>query len=98
MTSSALPIASLPFDGSGRSHSIVMEPQSGGLTCGMPQFVGAAGGGVPLLRGKKSLKGQATAYVCERRLCRLPTADPEVFAQQLRKVEPLTGAEPTGWR
>jgi hypothetical protein len=51
---------------------------------------------VPLLKGKMSRKGQATAYVCERGVCRLPTTDPDVFAQQLRKVKPLTGGEPAG--
>jgi hypothetical protein len=51
---------------------------------------------VPLLKGKVSRKGQATAYVCERGVCRLPTTDPDVFAQQLRKVEPLTRGEPAG--
>jgi uncharacterized protein YyaL (SSP411 family) len=51
---------------------------------------------VPLLRDKVSRKGQATAYVCERGVCRLPTTDPDVFAQQLRKVEPLTAGEPAG--
>ena len=44
---------------------------------------------VPLLEGKVTRGGQATAYVCERRVCKLPTSDPEVFAQQIRKVEPL---------
>ncbi len=47
---------------------------------------------VPLLEGKLSRKGPATAYVCERRVCQLPTADPEVFARQIRKVEPLRPA------
>jgi hypothetical protein len=51
---------------------------------------------VPLLKSKVSRKGQATAYVCERGVCRLPTTDPDVFAQQLRKVKPLTGGEPAG--
>ena len=44
---------------------------------------------VPLLEGKVTRGGKATAYVCERRVCKLPTSDPEVFAQQIRKVEPL---------
>ncbi len=44
---------------------------------------------VPLLDGKLARGGQATAYVCERRLCDLPTSDPEVFAKQLAKTEPL---------
>jgi uncharacterized protein YyaL (SSP411 family) len=47
---------------------------------------------VPLLQGKVTRKGQATAYVCERRVCKLPTSDPEVFARQIQKVEPLTAA------
>jgi uncharacterized protein len=44
---------------------------------------------VPLLEGKVARKGRVTAYVCERRVCRLPTSDPEVFLRQLRKVEPF---------
>jgi len=47
---------------------------------------------VPLLEGKVARKGQVTAYVCERRVCRLPTSDPEVFLQQLRKVELLSAS------
>jgi hypothetical protein len=38
---------------------------------------------VPLLRDKKALGGQPTAYVCRRRACALPTSDPAVFARQL---------------
>lgn len=44
---------------------------------------------VPLLEGKTTRRGEATAYVCEKRVCRLPTSDPEVFARQLQEVEPL---------
>jgi uncharacterized protein YyaL (SSP411 family) len=44
---------------------------------------------VPLLEEKRALRGQPTAYVCERRVCELPTGDPEVFAKQIGKVEPL---------
>ena len=40
---------------------------------------------VPLLRGKVARSGRATAYVCERGLCRLPTTDANVFAEQLQK-------------
>jgi len=43
---------------------------------------------VPLLKAKTALKGKATAYVCEKRTCELPTSDPEVFARQLRKARP----------
>ncbi len=53
---------------------------------------------VPLLQDKRSRHGQATAYVCERRVCRLPTTDPEVFAQQLRKADALTAVEAPGSR
>src|SRR5262249_15070593 len=38
---------------------------------------------VPLLDGKLARGGKATAYVCERGVCELPTADPDVFALQL---------------
>jgi uncharacterized protein YyaL (SSP411 family) len=44
---------------------------------------------VPLLEGKLARGGRATAYVCERRVCDLPTSDPDVFAAQLAKTEPL---------
>jgi uncharacterized protein YyaL (SSP411 family) len=43
---------------------------------------------VPWLEGKVARQGQPTAYVCERRVCKFPTSDPEVFAQQLRTMEP----------
>ena len=39
---------------------------------------------VPLIEGKYAIDGRATAYVCENRVCDLPTTDPEVFAQQIR--------------
>ena len=39
---------------------------------------------VPLFQGKYAIDGRATAYVCENRVCDLPTTDPEVFAEQLR--------------
>jgi uncharacterized protein YyaL (SSP411 family) len=45
---------------------------------------------VPLVQGKLARKGEATAYVCEKRICALPTSDPEVFAGQIRKVRPLS--------
>ncbi len=38
---------------------------------------------VPLVEGKSLRQGKPTAYVCERRICQLPTTDPEVFAKQL---------------
>ena len=44
---------------------------------------------IPLLDGKEAAEGQATAYVCENRVCKLPTGDPAVFASQLRTVKTL---------
>jgi uncharacterized protein len=44
---------------------------------------------VPYLEGKKTLRGKTTAYVCEKRVCRLPTTDPVAFGRLLEKVEPL---------
>lgn len=43
----------------------------------------------PLLEGRKARDGKATAYVCEHQICQLPTTDPEVFARQIVKVQPL---------
>jgi uncharacterized protein YyaL (SSP411 family) len=40
---------------------------------------------VPLVGGKTAQHGRATAYVCEKRACELPTNDPEVFARQLTR-------------
>ena len=41
---------------------------------------------VPLMEGKYAIGGVATAYVCEHRICDLPTTDPEVFAEQIRQA------------
>ncbi len=38
---------------------------------------------IPLVAGKRVLGGRATAYVCERGVCQLPTGDPSEFARQL---------------
>ena len=43
---------------------------------------------VPWLEGKKAIGGKATAYVCERGRCELPTSRPAAFARQLRKRTP----------
>ncbi|MBP6830952.1 MAG: thioredoxin domain-containing protein [Deltaproteobacteria bacterium] len=43
---------------------------------------------VPSARGKRLRAGQATAYVCERGSCRLPTSDPRAFATLLAEVRP----------
>ncbi len=44
---------------------------------------------VPLVEGKTAIAGKPTAYVCEKRTCKLPTNDPEVFAKQISTVVPL---------
>ena len=44
---------------------------------------------LPLVEGKRAIKGRPTAYVCEKRVCELPTSDPETFAQQIGWVKPL---------
>ena len=49
---------------------------------------------IPFVEGKRAIKGKPTAYVCERRVCELPTSDPEVFARQIAKVEPLLRPAP----
>jgi uncharacterized protein YyaL (SSP411 family) len=44
---------------------------------------------VPLLDGKRARGGRVTAYVCEDRVCELPTEDPEVFARQIGTTRPI---------
>jgi uncharacterized protein YyaL (SSP411 family) len=44
---------------------------------------------IPLLAGKRALRGAATAYVCRERTCDLPTSDPTVFSALLARTEPL---------
>jgi hypothetical protein len=46
-----------------------------------------------IIAGKEALGGTATAYVCEQRVCALPTTDPAVLTRQLAKVHPLPGVE-----
>ena len=48
----------------------------------------------PLVKGKRPRAGRATAYVCHQQVCRKPTSDPEVFAAQLRQVQPLPAPAP----
>ena len=49
---------------------------------------GDLGQQVPWARDKKLRDGRATAYVCERGACKLPTTDPVVFAGQLAESSP----------
>jgi uncharacterized protein YyaL (SSP411 family) len=44
---------------------------------------------VPLFEGRRAIRGKVTAYVCEKRVCDLPTSDPAVFAAQIRKPPSL---------
>ncbi|RUL88020.1 thioredoxin domain-containing protein [Tautonia sociabilis] len=47
---------------------------------------------VPLVAEKRPLKDRATAYVCTRRVCKLPTSDPEVFRQQIVQAKDYESA------
>lgn len=44
---------------------------------------------VPLLEGKGAHRSKATAYVCRKNVCDLPTSEPSTFASQLAKPAPL---------
>jgi len=50
----------------------------------------------PALEGKIAIGGRTTGYVRERGRCELPTSDPGLFAEQLRRVAPVleSGAPP----
>jgi uncharacterized protein len=39
---------------------------------------------IPYLEGKTLRGGKTTAYVCRKRVCQLPTTDPEEFVRQIR--------------
>ena len=41
---------------------------------------------VPLVESKVAQGGKATAYVCEQKVCALPTIDPAIFAKQISAV------------
>ena len=45
--------------------------------------------GSPLSEGKVARGGKPTAYVCIGTACEQPTSDPDLFGNQLSKVEPL---------
>ena len=44
---------------------------------------------IPLVDGKVARDSKPTAYVCENRICDLPTTDPAVFATQIRTMRRL---------
>ena len=49
---------------------------------------GEIAGVVPLVEGKAARGGKVTAYVCEKRVCKLPTSSPQVFTEQIRRTLP----------
>jgi uncharacterized protein len=51
------------------------------VTNGAPDA--ALAGLVPVAAEKTPIEGRPAAYVCERRVCKRPTDDPAVFAEQL---------------
>jgi uncharacterized protein YyaL (SSP411 family) len=57
------------------NHVLVVVPETG---------IGALGTKVPLLKSKRALEGNATAYVCENRVCDFPARDVATFAKQIR--------------
>ncbi|MEE2787776.1 MAG: thioredoxin domain-containing protein [Myxococcota bacterium] len=44
---------------------------------------------IPMIRGKKTIRGRPTAYVCEQGRCERPTDDPAVLREQLTRLSPL---------
>ena len=50
---------------------------------------------VPWLEGKRSMREQSTAYVCERGRCDLPTPSPAVFQKQLDRRKPYPSFDET---
>ena len=49
---------------------------------------------IPLMKRKIAQDGKVTAYVCENRICALPTSDPEIFARQISRVTAADEGEP----
>jgi hypothetical protein len=49
---------------------------------------------IPLLEERSARDGKPTAYVCEGRVCKFPTTDPEVFSRQIAEVAPYVGVKP----
>ncbi len=42
---------------------------------------------IPLVMHRVARQGQVTAYVCQKQVCLLPTADPKVLGEQIRLVD-----------
>jgi uncharacterized protein YyaL (SSP411 family) len=47
------------------------------------------GSWIPFVKGKRTIAGRPTAYVCRRQGCEAPTEDPEKFAEQISQVKAL---------
>ena len=47
----------------------------------------------PLAAHRKPLEGRTTAYVCRDHICKSPTTDPAVLAEQLRQAKPLAATD-----
>ena len=46
---------------------------------------------IPLVENKVAIGGKTTAYVCEQRVCKLPTSDPAVFIKQISETATYAG-------
>jgi len=51
---------------------------------------------VPLVASKIAQGGKATAYVCEQKVCALPTTEPAIFAKQIGTVHPPQASRERG--
>src|SRR5712692_7713037 len=51
---------------------------------------------VPLVASKIAQGGKATAYVCEQKVCALPTTEPAIFAKQISTVHPPQASRERG--
>jgi hypothetical protein len=49
---------------------------------------------IPLLEQRSTRNGKPTAYVCEGRVCKFPTTDPDEFGRQIAEVAPYQGVKP----
>ncbi|MBK8255781.1 MAG: thioredoxin domain-containing protein [Polyangiaceae bacterium] len=52
------------------------------------QLAGSLGSKVPWAKDKTLKNGRATAYVCERGSCKLPTTDVDTFTKQIEETAP----------
>ena len=45
---------------------------------------------IPVAAEKTAIRGVATAFVCEQKVCALPTSDPAVLKEQVTRARPLS--------